>query len=420
MVVKSEQAFPIQVRSMVEHRYDAIAKTLSKNIPADRFIQVALLTATKRTDLWECSPESMLLAIMESARAGLYIDNIEATIIPYKGQAQFMPMIQGIIRLMLRAPKVLKMEARCVYEGDDLEYQYGLSPRLDHVPRVIPSDETLTHAYAIIWKEGTDPQFEIMTREEIEIVRLLSRAKSGPWDTYYGEMSRKSVGKRISKYVDLSREAQRAIAIDHELFGDPAMQGYIDGLSDESRNAQVKLDTETRLQELKEEMEAGEGDGAAEEPPPGATYVTPGPDAEAASLDDALSHTSVETTVLGGKPEVIEEPESDEPTAGDIMSWINQRVTVNKGKQKVESLVTLVRTLLGECFEGREDANADKMRFVLAVFGKASGNDLTGAELVSVLDFLEATKGQDEKYHPNAIRAKQARMVADAVQEVDP
>lgn len=404
MVDKEQQSYPIQLRSFVEHRQISIAKTLGKRIDPDRFIQVALLTATKRQDLWECSLESMMLAIMESARAGLYIDNIEATIIPYKGQAQFMPMIQGIIRLMLRAPKVLKIEARCVYAGDEFEFQYGINPDLTHKPLVIPSDETLTHAYAIVWKQGTQPQFEVMTREEIEIVRLSSRAKKGPWDDYYGEMSRKSVGKRLSKYVDLSREAQRAIAVDHELFGDPQMQGYVDGLSEEGQNAQVKLDTETRLAELREEMN-GDSEEAAEEPPPEAKDVTPGPDAEAASLEDALSHDEPEIRNV------------DEPTVADIVTWINQRVEVNKGKIRAEGLQEQVAIMLGQCFTDREKPNEDRHRFMLVVFGITSTSDLTGAQMVSILDFLEAKRGTDKKYHVNAIRAKQARMVADAFDE---
>jgi recombination protein RecT len=244
----------VQLREFVEGKQQSISKTLPTTIDADRFVQVALLTATKRPDLWECSKESMMLAILESARAGLFIDNKEATIIPYNGQAQFMPMVQGIIRLMLRSPKVLKIEARAVYEGDDLKFQYGLNPRLDHVPRVIPSDDALTHAYAIVWKQDAEPQFEIMTREEIEIVRLSSRAKEGPWDNYYGEMSRKSVSKRVSKYIDLSREAQRVIAMDHELFGDPSMNDYVDGLSPEYKNQLVKTETQAGLDRLKEDM----------------------------------------------------------------------------------------------------------------------------------------------------------------------
>ena len=421
MVDKDQQAYPIQLRSYMETKQDAIARMLPESIGVERFVQVALLMATKRKDLWEVSPESLLLAIMESARAGLYIDGKEATIIPFKGQAQFMPMVQGIVRLMLRAPKVLKIEARGVYDGDDLKFEYGLDPQLKHTPRVIPSDELLTHAYAIVWKQQTEPQFEVMTREEIEIVRASSRAKTGPWDDWYGEMSRKTVVKRLSKYIDLSPEAQKAIAIDHELFGDPQMEGYVDGLSDEYRNAMVKGDTESRIEELKSQMaESGDRDfdedeKDVEEPPedgPKGNQLEPG-----SALDKSMD---VSDDFGEGKQGTIEPPDEepsdpDAPTVSDIVSWIAQRVNVNKGKHKADSLTKTVAMTLGECFAGRDKPDDDRHRFVLAVFEKASLNDLTGAELVSVLDFVEAKLGKDKKYHPNATRAQQARMIADSV-----
>jgi recombination protein RecT len=377
----SEQSNPIVLRELFFQKHDSIASTLPSTIDPDRFIQVALLAATKNKGLRSCSKESILLAVMEAARAGLQIDNKEATVIPFKGMAQFMPMVDGIRRLMLRSPNVMKVEARVVYEGDEFDYEYGIRPNLVHKPLVVPQDDLAIAAYAIMWIVGTDPQFEVMVREEIEQVRAVSSARSGPWNEWYGEMARKTVVKRLAKYADLSPEAQKVIAMDHQLYGDPTMDDYVDGLSPAYRNEQVKHDTEQRIGKLK----------------------------------TTLSAEMVEEESEGDE----EEPSDDSPQVADLVSFIAGRVNVNKGSRKNDELVKTVAWMLGECFEGRESPDDDRHRFNLMVFGKASTKDLTGAELRSVLDFLDAKKGKDDKYHPNALRAQDARLLADAVLDVE-
>ncbi len=253
----SEQSFPIQLRALVEDKQVDLIATLPPQIDPERFIRVSLLAVTKNKELWKCSKESVFLAIMESARVGLQIDNKEAALIPYGGHAEFMPMVQGIIRLMLRSPGLVKVEARVVRDGDEFDFEYGLRPNLVHRPLNLSGD--VTHAYAIMWRQGADPTFEVMDREEIEQVRLTSRATNSPaWKNWYPEMARKVVLKRLSKYADLSPEASRAIEIDHAITGLPWGGDYVDGISDEYRNSLVKSQTQQGIDRLKDQMENGD------------------------------------------------------------------------------------------------------------------------------------------------------------------
>jgi len=239
-------------------------------------LRVALLAVTKNKALWECSKESVFLAIMESARVGLQIDNKEAALIPYGGHAEFMPMVQGIIRLMLRSPGLTKVEARVVREGDQFEYRYGLDPQLEHKP-IGGSDRPITHAYAVMWRQGAGTTFEVVTREEVEQVRGSSRAPDSPaWRNWYGEMSRKVVLKRLAKYADLSPEATRAIELDHVITGsEPLGSEYVEGPSEEFRNQLVKNQTEAGIARLKDKMAGSEAPPTeTEEPAPLAVTKT--------------------------------------------------------------------------------------------------------------------------------------------------
>ena len=261
-------AIPAQMRTTLEERRHEIADALPEWVTADRFIITTLTAIGKNPALQKCTQSSMYLSIIECARIGLYPDNKEAALVPFGKEAVLIPMIQGIIRLMLRSPGVLKVEARVVYEGDNFRFVYGLKPDLIHQPPSKGSDTKahVTHAYAIGWRQGTEPTFEVMTIDELELVRSLSKAANSPaYKNYVGEMYRKIVLKRLSKYFDLSPEANRAIALDHLVVGDPTISGSLDGPSEEYQNLVVRTQTIERLENLKETLIEENGD---DEPSP--------------------------------------------------------------------------------------------------------------------------------------------------------
>ena len=125
---------PKRVRNELEFRREDLESILPEWITYKRFVNMSLMAITRTPKLAECEFSSIYLSLMECARLGLYPDGRQAAIVPYKGKATLLPMVQGIIELMLRAPKVAKVEARVVYDGDYFDYAYGLNSRLDHVP----------------------------------------------------------------------------------------------------------------------------------------------------------------------------------------------------------------------------------------------------------------------------------------------
>ena len=75
----------------------------------------------------------------------------------------------------------------------------------------------MTYVYAVAVLKGGGVQFEVMSRAEIEAVRAQSKAgKSGPWVTHWDEMARKTVVRKLFKYLPVSIEAVRAVEIDEK------------------------------------------------------------------------------------------------------------------------------------------------------------------------------------------------------------
>jgi len=107
------------------------------------------------------------------------------------------------------------IEARLVYETDDFRLEYGTSPAIHHQPNVRRSSESIIGAYAVGTLSTAEKVIEWMTIGEIEAVRQRSKSKDdGPWKTDYSEMTRKTVVRRLCKYLPLSPELAQALAVE--------------------------------------------------------------------------------------------------------------------------------------------------------------------------------------------------------------
>jgi recombinational DNA repair protein RecT len=202
--------------------------------------------------------------------------------VPYKNKAQLIPGYQGLLTLARRSGELLKIVPRVVREGDHFRYAYGKNEILEHTP-ADDSDAPLTHVYAIAWIRGCpEPQFEVMTRKEVEKHRDRSKAKdSGPWRTDYEAMALKTVLRKLCKFLPASVELKRAVELD------------------ERADAGLPQDLPTIDAEYTEEPMPPDPDenGAGEGPPP---QTDNGSDAPIASEPEPLTDTGVSSSGSGG------------------------------------------------------------------------------------------------------------------------
>src|SRR6185295_13567919 len=69
--------------------------------------------------------------------------------------------------------------------------------------------------YAICHFKDETEKCDVMTKDEIEKIRSRSRAgQSGPWTTDFDEMAKKTVFRRLSKWIQLSPEYRDALEAD--------------------------------------------------------------------------------------------------------------------------------------------------------------------------------------------------------------
>jgi recombination protein RecT len=213
---------------LIEERKIQIASALPRHLDADRLARICLTTIARTPELLDCSPNSLLGAIISAAQLGLEPDHIvgQAYLLPYRNRkqnrtdAQLIIGYKGMLELVRRSARVSSISSRLVCENDRFFYSYGLEEKLEHTPAADVRG-SITHVYAVARFVDGGHAFEVMSIDEVNKIRdRSSAAKRGPWVDYYPEMVRKTAIRRLFKYLPISIEErgvnllQRAIALD--------------------------------------------------------------------------------------------------------------------------------------------------------------------------------------------------------------
>ncbi len=182
-------------------------------------MSVALTCLRTNEFLARCEPVSFMSAMVQCSQLGLEPGGVtgEAYLVPFNNkkknnvEVQLIPGYRGLIKLTRQSGLVSKLESRTVHENDKVfEVEYGLDGNIRHIP-LFPGDRgALTCVYAVAKLKDGEYIFDVMGREEVEIIRQMSLEKNdsahAPWNKFPQEMSRKTVVRRLVKYVPVSIE----------------------------------------------------------------------------------------------------------------------------------------------------------------------------------------------------------------------
>jgi len=212
-----------KIGTAIEQKRAAIGDLLPDNVNVNRFIKSAMMAATRNEDIMKCSRESILTTIVNAAELGLDFTPAKghAYIVPFKKTATFMPGYRGMIELARRSGVVKKIEAHVVYENDEFGIEHGLRPNLHHKPIIKGTRGGVVGAYAIAWIEGADPQYEWMSKEDIDAIQKKA-SYNKIWTDHYIEMCRKTAVRRLFKYLPCSPDDNRlekALEYDNQVAG---------------------------------------------------------------------------------------------------------------------------------------------------------------------------------------------------------
>ena len=201
-----EKFNPEQQMLQVRDRFVAVAQS---KIDFDKEKAFAIQILNNSEYLFAAAqqnPESLMNAVYNVALTGLTLNPVLkfAYLLPRKKKVILEPSYMGLIKILTDAGVVKSIRSYVVRKADLFSYELGTQPYIKHVPSGESGGEIIA-AYAIAELTEGGMQFEVMTRQEIDIIMNRSDSvKAGgasPWKTDYSEMARKTVIRRLYKYL---------------------------------------------------------------------------------------------------------------------------------------------------------------------------------------------------------------------------
>ncbi len=215
---------PASIKDLIKSYEGQFAKALPSVMTPERFARIATTAVTQNPDLAKCTPSSFMGALLQACQLGLEPNTPlgQAYLIPYNNgrngtkECQFQIGYKGLIELAHRSGELKSIEAHVVYDKDLFEFEYGLEPKLKHIPTQNEDKGNIAWVYAVYHLVNGGYGFEVMSKADINAHRnKFSKAKNSPaWTNSWEEMAKKTVVKKALKYAPLKSDFQRAITSD--------------------------------------------------------------------------------------------------------------------------------------------------------------------------------------------------------------
>ena len=214
------------MQTYIKQMQGEIKKALPAVMTPERFTRIVLSALSTNPKLAQTTPQSFLAAMMTAAQLGMEPNTPlgQAYLIPYYNnksrcnECQFQLGYKGLIDLAYRSGEVSIIQAQVVYENDEFTYSFGLEPILKHIPAASDRGEPV-YVYAMFRTKDGGFGFDVMSMDAVRrFAQQYSKSfSSGPWQTNFEEMAKKTVLKKVLKYAPLKSDFLRGMALDNTI-----------------------------------------------------------------------------------------------------------------------------------------------------------------------------------------------------------
>lgn len=233
---------------------------------AKREISFAKQVIASSQMLQKCTVDSVLVSVFNIVNIGLSLNpaSKEAYIVPRynknksEWEASLQPAYVGLVKLLTDAGTVTQVVTNIVYENDNFEMDLA-NGTVKHIPKFGKKNKgERIGCYSLATLPNGAKQVEWMEIEDIHKVRDCSdswknvdKRNLSPWFNHEDEMSRKTVIRRLYKYLPRSGSASKIARIDEAIQADDSQYnatfnqlGYIENLL---RTANISPEVEQRI-----------------------------------------------------------------------------------------------------------------------------------------------------------------------------
>lgn len=262
-----------KVKEMLDKNRPALIRSLPAGFNVDRMSRVVINAISTTPAIAECNPGTIFLSAVRAFSCGLEPNGAlnEGYLVPFfnsktgQKECQFMPSYRGLIQLARRSGEISEIYAKTVHEGDEFEVEEGTERHIVHHPDYFGKRGKAIGYYAVFKLKDGSQDFEVMGIDEIETIRKRSKAgNSGPWQTDYDEMAKKTVLKRLLKRAPAKIEVAAAIDSDNKAAMGESQDAIIDidmsefEIVDETPAEIASQQNASRVQDLKQKLSAKE------------------------------------------------------------------------------------------------------------------------------------------------------------------
>lgn len=209
-----------------------ISKALPLNINFNAQYALRVITTEIKSNiaLKQADPVSVLQCIFACLQIGLLPGTLgHVYLIPYKCKSrstnEYVTMCrlqisyQGMLELVLRSPNIRSISADVIWDGDDYAIIKGTEPSIRHISNLKKEDPQFLGVYAVAYFVDGRYQFETMSIAEINQIRACSpdyvrNPANSIWTKHYSEMARKTVLRRLCKYLPKTEGVAQALHLE--------------------------------------------------------------------------------------------------------------------------------------------------------------------------------------------------------------
>lgn len=236
-ITKSTQ----NIYQMVQSRKERYQEVLPDPEAAGRFVQASLTAIKMSPKLQQCSPDSILKALMESARYGLEPNSplSEAALVPYGEKVEFLIEYRGLLKFAWNSGLVTSIDYDKICENDKYEYSKGDGAKFTHTPTFDERGKPLAY-YASAKIKGGGEVRTVMSLKEIQAHgKQFSKsfnASSSPWQTDFDAMAIKTVLRQL-----IDKKLPKSTTPVGKLMAEAAHQ---EDIPEETRHDRIEVETE--------------------------------------------------------------------------------------------------------------------------------------------------------------------------------
>lgn len=295
-------------------------------ITPERLLRVAMTTIQNNPKLLDCDRTSLFSAVMSCAQLGLEPDGIlgQAYLIPFGNKVQFIAGYRGLLSLARRSGDVTSILAKEVYENDsEWDVDYSIlppAPPFRHKPLLKGVRGEIVAVWALARFTDGSFHWDYMTVSEVEAIRDNSKGYQSavawsknpknrysqgviesPWVSSFPEMAKKTIIRRIAKYLPMS--VQKAAFIEDRLDAGKA----------------TTFDNETGELILNDAMAEAEGGDDDNTPPSGGGKLDKLAASEPAKAEAAAEVSTEQKHEPDPSPPAVDSAQSAEALTGEVL-----------------------------------------------------------------------------------------------------